>query len=228
MTTNHASRKLAATGFSRLLSMPLLLGAVLFGAAGTFDYWEAWLYLAVLFVPMAALLIYLMKKAPDLLERRMRLKEQSSRQRWVIGLSILLFFVVYALPGLDRRYGWSAVSTPVVWLADLLVVLGYGLFALVLRENRYAARTVTVDQGQQVITTGPYALVRHPMYLAMSLLFIASPVGLGSWWAALPALALPVLLVPRIQNEEALPSKELPGYQEYMEKTSYRLIPGLW
>ena len=228
MTTKLESRSLLLTSFARLLAAPVLVGALLFSTAGTIQYWQAWLYLVVFFVPMVALIFYLLRSAPDLLERRMRMRETADRQKAVIGLSALVFLVAFAVPGFDHRYGWSRVPVLVVLLADVLVLLGYALYALVLRENRYAARTIAVEAGQKVITTGPYAVVRHPMYLAMTLLLCASPLAMGSYWGVLPMLALPLLLAVRIVHEEDLLKKELAGYSEYLLKTKYRLFPGIW
>jgi protein-S-isoprenylcysteine O-methyltransferase Ste14 len=143
----------------------LVMGAVFFAPAGTFAYWQAWVYIGILAVVMSSALLYLVRNSPDLLERRMRMRERESVQRRVILLSYFPSVVTFLLPGFDRRWGWSNVPLPVVVAADLVVVLGYGLFVLVLRENRYASRVVEVEQGQQVTRSGPYAFVRHPMYL---------------------------------------------------------------
>lgn len=206
----------------------LVLGALFFGTAGTFAYWQAWLYLAVLFVPATFVLVYLMRRDPALLERRMRGREPLRTQRTIIGLSSAVLLLAFVLPGLDRRFGWSSVPSAVVIVADVLHLLGYLLFFLVLRENRHAARTVEVEEGQEVITTGPYRTVRHPMYVAVLLMYGCAPLALGSWWALVPTLALPFTLVARIRSEERLLEEELAGYREYMRKTRWRMIPGLW
>jgi protein-S-isoprenylcysteine O-methyltransferase Ste14 len=138
------------------------------------------------------------------------------------------FILAFILPGLDRRFGWSDVPVPVVLAADLLVLLGYGIVVLAFRENQYASRTVQVEQGQKVIATGPYALVRHPMYLGAMLMYAASPLALGSYWALIPALVIVPILVVRIVNEEQVLERELPGYPEYRQATRYRLLPGIW
>ena len=158
----------------------------------------------------------------------MRMREKEAEQKLIIKLSYLYFLAAFLLPGFDQRYGWSAVPAPVVVMADLIVLLGYALFFLVLKENRYASRIIEVEQQQQVITTGPYALVRHPMYLAVLLMYIFSPLALGSYWAMIPTILLPVLLVARIRNEEKVLTRELAGYQAYRQKIKYRLIPGAW
>ena len=229
MSVNQLSRReLLRKVSGRFLAAILILGAMFFLPAGTIFYWEAWTYLAILFIPVLLVLLYLIKNEPDLLERRMRMREKEAEQKLIIKLSFLYFLVAFLLPGFDQRYGWSSVPTPVVIMADMIVLLGYALFFLVLKENRYASRIIEVEQQQQVITTGPYALVRHPMYLAVLLMYIFSPLALGSYWAMIPTILLPILLVARIRNEEKVLTKELAGYQEYRQKIKYRLIPGVW
>jgi protein-S-isoprenylcysteine O-methyltransferase Ste14 len=205
-----------------------VLWAVFFIPAGTLAYWEAWVYLAVLLIPFAFAVLYLFKTSPALLERRMQTREREPAQRRLISLSLLWFILAFILPGLDRRFGWSDVPVPVVLAADLLVLLGYGIVILAFRENQYASRIVQVEQDQQVITTGPYALVRHPMYLGVLLMYAASPLALGSYWALIPALVIVPILVVRIANEEQVLERELPGYPEYRQATRYRLLPGIW
>lgn len=228
MSTRLGSRTLLASALVRLLAGLGALGALFFATAGTVHYWQAWLWMATLFLSLAVLTLCLLRSAPDLLERRMRLRESAGRQRAVIGLSALVFLVAFAIPGFDYRYHWSHAPVVVVLLADAVVLAGFVLYWLVLRENRYAARTIAVDAGQKVITTGPYSMVRHPMYLAMTLLLCVSPLALGSYWGVLPMLALPALLAVRIGHEEQLLQRELPGYREYMLGTRYRLFPGVW
>jgi protein-S-isoprenylcysteine O-methyltransferase Ste14 len=196
--------------------------------AGTFAYWEAWVYLTVLLIPMVLVLIYLLRNDPELLERRMRMREKESEQKLIIKISYLYFFFVFLLPGFDKRLGWSNVPVAVVIVADVLVLVGYGMFFLALRENRYASRIIEVEKEQKVISSGPYAIVRHPMYVGVSLLYIFSPLALGSYWATIPSLLIIPLLVARIRNEESVLGRELKGYKEYMQKTKYRLIPGIW
>lgn len=220
--------KASITNIIRLILGVVIIGACLFWPAGTFNYWQAWAWLAALFLPMIFSLFYLIKRDPALLERRSRTSETRAAQKWIIAASSIYFIIVFILPGFDKRYGWSNVPLWLVLLADLVVVGGYAIYILVLRANTYASRIVEVEQGQQVISTGPYALVRHPMYLGMILLMISTPLALGSYWAFIPALALIPLLVVRAKNEEDLLVNELPGYREYMQKTRYRLFPGIW
>jgi len=229
MDDKHFSQsELIKKVFARLLIMIPLMLAMFFLPAGTFAYWEAWLYLAVLLVPMFFALIYLLKNDPELLERRMRMREKEASQKLIVKLASLYYFLIFLIPGFDKRFGWSNVPVGVVIIADVLVLLGYGIFFLVLRQNRYASRIIEVERGQEVISSGPYAIVRHPMYLGVSLMYIFSSLALGSYWAVIPSLLIIPLLVVRIRNEESVLGKELKGYKEYIQKTKYRLIPGIW
>lgn len=213
---------------ARILVVIPILFTMFFLPAGTFAYWEAWVYLTILLIPMILVLIYLVKNDPGLLERRMRMREKEAEQKLIIKISYLCFLLVFLLPGFDKRFEWSSAPVVVVIVADVLVLLGYGIFFLVLRENRYASRIIEVEQEQKVIRSGPYAIIRHPMYLGVSLMYILSPLALGSYWAMIPSLLIIPLLVARIRNEESLLGRELKGYQEYVQKTKYRLIPGIW
>lgn len=206
----------------------LFIGAMFFFPAGTLDYWQAWVYLALLFIPMTLLSIYFLKNDPELLERRMMRQETRHQQKLFVILSGLSFAASYLLPGFDRRFGWSKIPAAVVIAAEIIVLISYGFFFLVLRENSYASRVIEVKEDQQVISTGPYAVVRHPMYSGMSFLYILSPLALGSWIGMLPALLLIPLLIMRIKDEEKALVDNLAGYKEYMQKVKYRLIPGLW
>lgn len=212
----------------RLSSGILFLGGLFFLSAGTFAYWEAWAYLAVLFVPMTFVLIYFLKNDPELLERRMRFKEKEKKQKLVQSLASFYFLASYLLPGLDKRFGWSHPPDAAVVTALILVLAGYTLFFFVLKENSYASRIVEVEEDQKVIYTGPYSYVRHPMYSGVSVMYIFSPLALGSYWAMIPTVLLPIFLGIRIRDEEKILLKELKGYREYKEKVKYRMIPGLW
>ncbi len=206
----------------------LVIMACMFGTAGTFDYWQAWVLLGILVSLSASAFGYLSRHSPELLERRGRMREKEPEQRRVIMLSFIPSVAAFLLPGLDRRWGWSHVPTAFVVAADLLVVLGCALYVLVLRENRYASRTIATEPGQQVTTTGPYAQVRHPMYVAMMIIYVGTPLALGSFWAMIPAALIVPILVTRILNEEKLLERDLAGYREYTKKTRYRLLPGIW
>lgn len=229
MKNEHLSRlELVKVVAMRLVVAIPFLFAILFLPAGTFAYWEAWVYLGILLIPMLLVLVYLLKNEPELLERRMRLREKQTEQKRVVKLSLVYFLVVFLLPGLDYRFGWSDVAVIVVLAADVLVLLGYGLIFLVFKENRYASRIIEVEKEQTVITTGPYSVVRHPMYLGVCVMYIFSPLALGSYWAMLPALLIIPLLAARIRNEESVLGMELKGYLGYMQQTHYRLVPGIW
>jgi protein-S-isoprenylcysteine O-methyltransferase Ste14 len=218
--------------FLRALSLfavgALGLALLLFGTAGTIAYWEAWLYLAVLFIPIFVVLVYLTLRDPDLLRRRLQSREARPAQRRIIGGAAYVILLALVIPGFDHRFGWSDLPPAVVLAADGIVLLGYLLFIRVLRENSYAARTITVEAGQQVITTGPYRRIRHPMYSAILLIYLATPLALGSIWGVLPALLLPWILAQRATDEERLLAEELPGYRDYLAITKYRFVPGIW
>ena len=223
-----ARRELETKAAVRFGAGLLVVALVLFLPAGTPAYWEAWLYVVVLFVPVTFVLFYLLKHDPALLERRLEAREREAEQGLVVKLGALCYLLIYLLPGLDRRFGWSDVPVAAVIAADAVFLLGYGLFFLVLRANSYAARVVRVEESQRVITTGPYAVVRHPMYAALLGMLLATPPALGSWWALIPALAVAPLLVVRIRGEERVLLNELDGYAAYVRSVKYRLIPGVW
>jgi protein-S-isoprenylcysteine O-methyltransferase Ste14 len=201
---------------------------VLFVPAGTLDYWQAWAYIAVIFVPATCVILYFLKKDPKFMERRMQAKEKEAKQRLIIKVSAVIFAIGFLLPGLDRRFGWSDVPTNYVIAADALVFLGYMFVFWVFRVNSYASRTVQVEKGQKVISTGPYAVIRHPMYVGMLLLYVATPIALGSY-VALPLFLLMIpVIVLRILNEEEVLRRGLAGYSQYCKKTRYRLLPYIW
>jgi protein-S-isoprenylcysteine O-methyltransferase Ste14 len=204
------------------------LGILFFLPAGTLRYWQAWLWLATLIAPMVLVLIYLLRNDPGLLERRMRFREKEEQQRLVIRISWVWLLLAFTVPGLDRRFGWSHVPTTVVLVADALMFLSYCLFIWVMRENSYASRVIEVERGQKVISTGPYALVRHPLYVSAIALYLLSPLVLASYWAVIPAVLIIPILVFRILDEERVLVGQLPGYLEYMQKVGYRLLPGVW
>jgi protein-S-isoprenylcysteine O-methyltransferase Ste14 len=201
---------------------------LLFLPAGRFDFWQAWFYLGALLIPVAIMGLVLFLRDPQFLERRMQLRESSPTQKRAIGVLSLILIAVFVVPGLDRRYGWSVVPAWAAVFGDILVLIGYAWYALTLRENRFASRVVELHAGQTVIATGPYALVRHPMYLGLSLIFLASPIALASWWGLAPALLFPIALAARIADEERLLLDGLEGYRDYMQAVRYRLIPFIW
>lgn len=206
----------------------LLVAVLLFLPAGTVRFPGAWHLMVILFVPMFFAGLLMWRKAPALLERRLRAKEQEGEQKQVIGLSALMFLIGFMLAGLDFRWNWTSVPGWLNAIAMIAFLLGYLLFAEVLRENAYLSRTIEVQTGQKVVDTGLYSLVRHPMYSATVLMFLSMPLILGSWVSFGAFLFYPVLIYRRILNEEAVLSKELQGYSEYCKKVTYRLLPYIW
>jgi protein-S-isoprenylcysteine O-methyltransferase Ste14 len=211
-----------------VLLYPVFVCLLFFLPAGSFSYWEAWVFSVVFFIPMFFTMNYLTKKDPELLKRRLKMKEKDKDQKAIVKLFRLPFFIGFLIPGFDYRFHWSEVSPVVVIIANILVFLGYLFVFSVFRENSYASRIVEVEEEQKVISTGPYAIVRHPMYTGMITMFLAMPVALGSWWALFVFGFLPVIMAFRILSEEKILSRELPGYSEYCQKTRFRLIPYIW
>lgn len=220
--------KLLISALTKYLAGLFLVGLILFLPAGTLNYPGGWLFCGLLFVPMLILGIVLWRKAPALLEKRLRSKEKLSAQKSVIGLSLLMFVGGFALAGLDFRFGWTTVPGWLVVTAACLLLLSYGLYAEVMRENAWLSRTVEVQEGQQVVDSGLYGIVRHPMYAVTTVLFLSIPLVLGSWIAFVVFLIYPALMVKRIRSEEQLLEAELPGYADYQKKVKYRMIPFLW
>lgn len=207
----------------------ILIPITLYALAGTLEYWQGWLYWAVLVLPMTLAVSWLLRHDPELLERRMRFREKEKEQQTILKIGTILFMAGFAAIGLDlRRHGLD--SLPVAWIliADLAILLGYLLILWVFKVNSYASRTIEVVQSQKVIATGPYAIIRHPMYLGFLVMYLMTPIALGSW-RAVPVFALYIpVLIWRILNEEAVLRRELPGYSEYCKVRRYRLLPHIW
>ncbi|MDD1672518.1 MAG: isoprenylcysteine carboxylmethyltransferase family protein [Methanomicrobiales archaeon] len=214
--------------YLRFIMGLIVVAILLFVPAGSLDYWEGWVYYGIVFVPMFFVLRYFLKHDHELLERRMKMREKEGEQKKIIALASILFLIGFIVPGLDYRFGWSDVPVGVVLLANGIVVICYLVFFLTLRENRYASRVIEVEKGQTVITSGPYALVRHPMYLGIMLMFLCTPLALGSYWALIAFLPILPILVLRILNEEKILTRDLPGYTDYCKLTRYRLLPFIW
>lgn len=220
--------KLLISAVTKFAAGLLLLGLLLFLPAGTFEYVNGWLLIALLFVPMLILGIVLYTKAPALLEKRLQSKEKESTQKGVVAVSGLAFLASFILAGLDYRYGWTEVPGWVLGIASVIFLASYGLYAEVMRENAYLSRTIEVQEDQKVVDTGLYGIVRHPMYMATILMFLAMPVILGSWYAAAVMLVYPVVIIARIRNEENVLEEGLAGYKAYKKKVKYRILPYIW
>jgi protein-S-isoprenylcysteine O-methyltransferase Ste14 len=212
----------------RFSLFPIIFGLIILISAGTFNYWQAYLYLSILMVPMAFVVVYFLKNDPKFLERRTRAKEKEKEQLVIQIVFSLIFLSGFILPGLDKRFGWSVVSSVIVIIADAVIFLGYILVFSVFRQNSYASRIVEVEKDQKIITTGLYSIVRHPMYIGVIVMYVPTPLALGSYWGLIPMATIPLALMFRILNEEKVLRKDLPGYTEYCQKTRYRLIPFIW
>lgn len=214
-----------------LAALALVMGAVLFGTAGTLRFWQAWIYL-LLFVGLSALItVDLARRDPALLQRRLKggpMAERRPVQRLIMLGASLGFVGVLTVPALDARFGWSAMPLSIVVLGDLLLVAGFGLIGRVYRENTYTSATIEVVSGQRVISTGPYAVVRHPMYAGGGLYLLGTPLALGSYWGMLGLVLMLPFLLWRLLDEERLLVRDLPGYADYRSRVRYHLIPFVW
>jgi len=206
----------------------VLIAALLLLPAGTWAYWNAWLLMGMLFIPMFIAGLIMLWKSPDLLRSRLKAKEKEGDQEIVIRLSGLMFLCGFIVAGLDFRFGWSHLPNWLIAVASILFLLAYALYAEVLRENMWLSRTIEVQENQQVVDTGLYGIVRHPMYAATLLLFGVMPLVLDSVPAFVIFLCYPLIIVRRIRNEEQFLSKELKGYADYQQRIKYRLIPYVW
>lgn len=196
--------------------------------AGTLNYWQVYVYFGILLSIMIIVLPYFLKNDPKFLQRRLQFVEKDKQQKIMQFIVLIFYFAVFPLCALDIRFGWSNVPIYQVIIADVLVLISYILILTVFKQNSYASRIVEVDQHQTVISTGLYSIVRHPMYLGVLIMYMVTPIALGSYWGILPILILPFYLVFRILNEEKLLRKELPEYSEYCQKVRYHLIPFIW
>lgn len=220
--------KLLVNALTKFFCGLILVGVLIFLPAGTLCYWDGWLLIGLLFGPMLIAGFVMMAKAPALLEKRLDVKEKQGTQKGVVAFSGVMFVAGFVLAGLDFRFSWSQMPMPVTVVASVLFLAAYGLYAEVMRENAYLSRTVKVEEGQQVVDTGLYGIVRHPMYMATILLFLMIPLILGSWYALVVFACYPVIITIRLKDEEALLARELPGYAEYQKKVKYRIIPFIW
>lgn len=221
-------KKLFAQAISKYLLGVILVGAILFLPAWSFCYWNAWLFMGILFVPMFIAGIIMLGKNPELLQKRLDAKEKEAEQKSVVALSGLMFLAAFIVAGLDWRFGWTHMPNWVVWVATGLFMLSYLLYAEVLRENTYLSRTIEVQEDQKVIDTGLYGIVRHPMYMATLVLFLSMPLVLGSLYSFIIMLVYIPIIAKRIRNEEMVLEEGLPGYKEYKQKVKYKVIPFIW
>ena len=220
--------KLLIEALTKFICGLLLVGLLLFLPAGTIAYPCGWLLIGLLFGPMLIAGFVMLAKSPEFLKKRLDAKEKQGTQKGVVAFSGLMFIAGFAVAGLDFRFGWSRMPAWVVAAASALFLTAYALYAEVMRENAYLSRTVKVEEGQTVVDTGLYGVVRHPMYAVTILLFLMMPLVLGSWYALIAFAFYPAVIVVRLKDEEALLTKELPGYTEYKQKVKYRLLPFIW
>ena len=222
---------LNARALLALAVLAVVMGLLLFGTAGTTQYWQAWIYLSVFFGASLLITLYLMRKDPALLQRRMRggpTAEKEPTQRLIMLFTSLGFIGLLVVPALDHRCGWSAVPFAGVVVGDVLVAVGFSLIFLVYRENPFTAATIEVMAGQRVISTGPYAIVRHPMYASALLYLLGTPLALGSYWGLLAFAFMAPFLIWRLLDEERVLARDLPGYTEYQRRVRHRLLPLIW
>lgn len=222
---------LTMKAFGGLLLLFLAMASFVFIAAGTFDYWQAWIFLAVYSASSLAVVLYLMKKDPKLLARRMSggpVAEKQTTQKIIMLLTSSGFIFLLIVPALDHRFGWSHLPPYIALAGDGLVVTGFLVIYVVCKANTFAAATIELAPDQKVISTGPYALIRHPMYAGGLLLLVGIPIALGSWWGLLITVAIMLALLWRLFDEEKFLARHLPGYAAYQEKVRHRLIPLLW
>ena len=220
--------KLFAAALTKFALGAVIVGVLVFVPAGTIGWWRGWLFMAILFVPMFCAGLVMMAKAPDLLRKRLGADEQEDEQKSVLALSAIMFIAAFVVAGLGHRFGWPELPAWASWAGVVVFLASYVLYAEVMRENAYLSRTVEVQEGQRVIDTGLYGVVRHPMYSATLLLFLSMPIVLGSAFSFVIMLAYLPIIAKRIRNEEEVLAKGLPGYREYMRRVRWRLVPHLW
>ena len=221
-------KKLFLKAITRYILGVFLVGILLFIPAGSFNYWNAWLFMGILFIPMFVVGILLMIKNPALLKSRLDVKEKEQEQKQVIIYSGLMFLLGFITAGLNYRFSWVTIPDSVIIIASILFLLSYALYGEVLRENTYLSRTIEVKENQKVIDTGLYGIVRHPMYAVTIFLFLAMPLILGSLISFIIFLLYPIIIAKRIKNEEKVLEDSLKGYSEYKKKVKYKLIPFIW
>lgn len=226
--TSEEMKSLIKSISLRFILAPIFLGIFILIPAGTFDFWQFYIYTAIVFIPMIFVLIYFLKNDPKFLVRRTKIIEKEKSQVFIQLTFLIIFISGFIISGLDRRFGWSSIPVYVVILTDFVMLLGYLIIFKVFKQNSYASRIVEVESNQKIITDGLYKIVRHPMYVGVLIMWLPLPIALGSYWALIPMAAIPFVLVFRIFNEEAVLKRDLSGYAEYCQTTKYRLIPFIW
>ena len=222
------NKHLLTQALIKFLAGILLIGLLVFLPAGSVAYWQGWLLMGVLFVPMFIAGIVMLVKSPDLLSKRLNAKEKEGTQKAVVALTGLLFIISFVTAGLNWRFNWWILPDWTVWTATALFIISYLLYAEVLRENEYLSRTIEVQEGQKVIHTGLYGIVRHPMYMATVIMFLSMPLVLGSPISFIIMLGYIPVIAKRIRNEEMVLSEGLDGYKEYMKRVKYKVVPFIW
>ncbi|MBQ3944350.1 MAG: isoprenylcysteine carboxylmethyltransferase family protein [Alphaproteobacteria bacterium] len=222
------TNKLLISALIKFFAGVILVGLLLFPAAGSFEFWQAWLLMGVLFIPMFVAGLILMKKNPSLLRKRLNAKEEQLEQKEVVLFSGLMFLASFVVAGLNFRFSWLVLPAWVTIVGTVLFLLAYALYAEVLRENEYLSRTIEVQEGQKVVDTGLYGIVRHPMYMATIFLFLSMPIILGSIVSFLIMLLYIPIIAKRVRNEEKVLEEGLDGYKLYKEKVKYRIVPFVW
>jgi len=227
--TNTYSLKIKTLlGFVELVA---IIGLFLFAPAGSFNFWQAWVYSIIFIMSSATITVYLWKRDPEFLARRVEVgpvAEKEKTQKIIQVFASLLFISILIVPSLDHRFGWTNVPLYIVIIGDIFVALGFFFVFLVFKENAFAAATIEIATDQKVITTGPYSMVRHPMYSGALIMLFGTPLALGSWWGLLVFIPFTLIIILRLLDEEKLLSQKLTGYNEYCQKVRYRLIPFLW
>ena len=222
------NKSLLTQALIKSVSGLLLICILIFLPAGSFSFWQGWLFIGILFIPMLIAGVILMRKNPDLLRKRLDAKEKESEQRTVVAMSGFLFLAAFIIAGLNWRFGWWLIPDWTVWVAAVMFLCSYVLYAEVLRENTYLSRTIEVQKGQKVIDTGLYGIVRHPMYMATIILFLSMQLVLASPISFFIMLGYIPVIAKRINNEEQVLEEGLDGYKEYKEKVKNKIIPGIW
>ncbi len=221
-------KKLLIKVIFRIAMFPLFMGLIVLWPAGTFRFWEVYVFIGILMVPLCAAMVYFYRTDPEILEKRMKTKETQGAQKLFVALASTTIIATFVIPGFDHRFGWSVMPVWIIGLGDAAVLLSYLFVFTVIKTNSFASRVVEVTEDQKVISTGPYAVIRHPMYTGILLMYAASSIALSSWWGVIPAAVLLPVLVFRILNEEKLLREELTGYDEYCKQVRYRLVPFIW